>query len=311
MPWGDVVTGGPGSVTPFPRKFKGTKPPKTPAVVKGLSVGGGDVISAASRGLFWVGLGYSAWQAAKYLRDPDFDPWGRVRANMAKVARDDRLLRDKMRRLRLKLEKERKDAAAALESRIRGEEAAQEVIAYRGYVPGAPPRRLVPGTPEYAQETQRQVEEARRRAIAAAGGSLPPQTEAERIAAAAPPVAAQAKKTLRDRAAALLANPIFSLSLLGATALPWSKLAGGKKSAAAPLPEFPLEPDLTAFEPQGVAFGELGGELAFEPEPDTQTRGEECERIDPARTPGECRQGWFSETPKGLYLKEWSRRPCQ
>jgi len=326
VPVWDVVTG-PGRILPFRRGTPSRKArkPKTPATIKGApATSGGGWVGAASRATLWASIGYGAWQTARWLRDPNFDPWGTVADNMREVARREAEINRKAKATRLRVEKEKAARKAAEAAALAGEAAAYEVIGERSprSAPGSPDRRFIPGTPEYAQETEIQARLARARARAGAGG--PPMTPEEqreeslrkgegRAAAAAAPAAAAAaqKATMRSRAAALLANPLFQVGLLAAATLPMPKFGGGKKPRA-PVEEF-VAPPLTEFEPMGVAYGELGGAPAFaeELEPETGTRGEECERIDPKRTPGECRQGWFSETPKGLYLKEWSRRPCQ
>lgn len=316
----DVVTGGATPLFPggAPRRTKKRGPKRQARILRrAITTGsGGGLIRAAARYLPWIGVGYGAFEIAKWVRDPNFDPWGTVRANMRDVARREAEINAKVRAIRLKQEKE-KAARAAYEE---GELAAQEEIAYRTGAPGAPPAAYLPGSPEYSRETQRLVEQKRRAAVLAAGGTVPPRPYADReadaraagasrAAATAGPAAAAAaqKKTMRERAAALLANPLFTLGLLAASTISLPKF-GGKKSAP-PAEEFFDEP-LTSFEPEGVTFGELGGDFAFEPDPQTESMGDECETIDPRRTPGECRQGWFSETPKALYLKEWSRRPC-
>ena len=318
MPYGDV-TGG--SVTPFPGipspRRRPRNQPRTPAVITGASAGiasrAGNVLARAS----WVGaIGSAAWWLSEKVTGPDFDPFGVLEQQQLERELRDEQIREKARATRARVEKAKKEQKAY----EAGEIAAQYVIGQRDPYSAPPPpdARLLPGSPGYAKQTQVLVEDARRQAVAAAGGSVPPRTFEEEKAAAraagaatATPAAATpaatptAKEKWIARANALIANPFFQLSLLG---LPALNKSGGKKRAPQLAPELP---PLTGFDPGSVTFGELGGELALEPDPMTETRGDDCESIDPRRTPGECRQGWFSETPDRLYLKEWSRRPCQ
>jgi len=145
--------------------------------------------------------------------------------------------------------------------------------------------------------------------------TAPPPTVPGVAAAAA---AATTKGGLLARAQAAaraaLTNPLFqTLAVAGLARLLPSDAPKGE-----PLPELmPEQGALTGFVPEGSPYGELGGPLALqdiEAEPGTEAeRGvrEKCEKVEPKRTRGQCRQGWFSETPNSLQLKEWSRRPCQ
>jgi hypothetical protein len=111
---------------------------------------------------------------------------------------------------------------------------------------------------------------------------------------------------------AIVASPMF-LPVLGAGLAILSRPSSSSSSPG----DFPAfeEPPLTGFQegPVEVLGGQLGGidpELFAQPATEVAAEGT-CEKIEPKRTPGECRQGWFAETPTKLLLKEWSRRPCQ
>lgn len=185
--------------------------------------------------------------------------------------------------------------------------------------PPPPDARWAPGTPKTlidrvnAHNAERvrlkaELDEAaRQKGLARGTANLPPvyQGPAAAPAAAVPPVSIKTK--IKAKIAAAAASPFF----LPATALAVALLSRPKPAGAAP--EFQdFEAPLTDSQQPEVFFGgELGGVPQLEPEPDTGTADDACEKIDPARSPGECRQGWFSETPEKLYLKEWSRRPCQ
>jgi hypothetical protein len=122
------------------------------------------------------------------------------------------------------------------------------------------------------------------------------------------------KQTAKQKLAAIwskaVASPLF-LPLVGAGL---AILSRPSSSSPRDFPAFD-EPPLTGFESGPVEFlgGQLGGidpELFAQPATEVAAEGT-CEKIEPKRTPGECRQGWFAETPTKLLLKEWSRRPCQ
>lgn len=299
-------------VIPFPGQSGagGRRGPRSPATVTGAAgaaTAAGSLIGGrVAQSTWYLAAAYYGKQAWEWATARDWDPFGTheqaMREYFAKEESD--LIR--LRKLRLKLEAD-KAAQAAYEA---GELAAHAVILQR--VPPPPAPNLIPGTPEYARETQKQVEAARKAAVAAAGGKMPPATLKEKLAAQtaaatpAPLPAAAKKPSLAKR---VLASSYFwpTVGLASAFAL---RTPAAKPFDLGPLIDTP--PDLTGFEEQSVFLGgELGGELAFSPEPQTGTEGDVCEKVDPAREPGQCRQGWFSETPKGLYLKEWSRRQCQ
>lgn len=267
----------------------------------------GSAIGGSVARLTWYGAAaYYGKLGYDYATAHEWDPFGTLEQAAADYKSKEEADRIRIRKLRKRLEAE-KAARAQYEA---GELAAHAVILQR--VPPPPAPVYIPGTPEYAKETQRQVEAARKAGAAAAGGKQPPATlkeklAAQTVAATPPPLPAPTKKpSLVKRA---LASSYFwpTAGLLSAFAL---RTPAAKPFDLGPLIDTP--PDLTGFEQQSVFLGgELGGELALSPEPQTGTESDVCEKVDPAREPGQCRQGWFSETPKGLYLKEWSRRPCQ
>jgi len=128
-----------------------------------------------------------------------------------------------------------------------------------------------------------------------------------------------AEKT-KAKLRALVSSPLFMAT--AAAVLPVLLTRSSSPGRAyTPPSDFPPveEPPLTGFEPEGVTYlgAELGGldvtqldQLAAT-EPAAETAPDKCEKVSPKRTKGQCRQGWFSETPTQLILKEWSRRPCQ
>lgn len=118
------------------------------------------------------------------------------------------------------------------------------------------------------------------------------------------------KQKLAARWSAIVASPMF-LPVLGAGLAVLSRPS--TSSGGVPFEELP-PPDLTGFESPPVEFlgGTLGGlDPEFFPQDEEPGGGGECEKVTPERTPGQCRQGWFAETPTQLLLTEWSRRPCQ
>lgn len=125
-----------------------------------------------------------------------------------------------------------------------------------------------------------------------------------------PPLTTKAK--IAKALTTAMASPIF-LPVLGAVIAKFT--APGSSSSAPPAEDLP--PDefpLTDFQEGPVEFlgGQLGGlDPNLLPQESVSEVSDQCEEIDPERTPGECRQGWFSETPTKLFLQEWSRRPCQ
>lgn len=89
-------------------------------------------------------------------------------------------------------------------------------------------------------------------------------------------------------------------------------LSGGGKSKAKSAPEDLFDVPLTDFQSDSALLsGELGGVPVFDEATAEDAAPGKCEKVEPKRSVGECRQGWFSETPTKLLLKEWSRRPCQ
>jgi len=295
-------------VIPFPGQSApgGRRGPVSPAQVTGreataavAAVGGSTLL----RGSAYGALAYYAYLGWDWATSHEFDPFDKLadwqRDYLAKEETD----RVRIRKLRAKLEAEKK-AQAEYEA---GELAAHAVILQRSPPPPAPV--YLPGTPQYAQETQRQAEAARRAAAGGTkgGGTLAEKLAAQTAAATPAPLPAPAKKPSRLKR--ILASSYFwpTAGLLSAFAL---RTPAAKPFDLGPLVDTP--PDLTGFQDQSVFLGgELGGEPVLAPEPETLTQSDTCEKIDPAREVGQCRQGWFSETPKGLYLKEWSRRPCQ
>lgn len=130
------------------------------------------------------------------------------------------------------------------------------------------------------------------------------------IAAMTVPGPATTKSKLAAAWSSFMSSPVF-LPVLGAGL---AILSRPSSSSPRDFPAFE-EPPLTGFQEGPVEF--LGGNLAgvdpeLFPQPaESAADGEPCEKIEPKREPGQCRQGWFAETPTKLLLKEWSRRPCQ
>lgn len=120
-----------------------------------------------------------------------------------------------------------------------------------------------------------------------------------------------AKQKLAALWAKTVASPLF-LPIVGALIAK----AAAPRSASSPPSDFPIE-DLTGFQEGPVEFlgGQLGGtdpEFMASIAPETEAAlAPGCEEIDPPRVEGQCRQGWFAETPSKIFFKEWSRRPCQ
>lgn len=164
----------------------------------------------------------------------------------------------------------------------------------------------------------RGLQEMQAKLAAAAAASTPapparePLTFQEQIAAG---IIKLPPPTLKQKIAAgwskAIASPLF-LPLFGVAL---ARLSSSLQSSSSPpFEEFAPEP-LTGFQEGPVEFlgGQLGGidpELFAEPDA-AEATSEDCEKVTPKRTPGECRQGWFAETPTQMVLKEWSRRPCQ
>lgn len=155
------------------------------------------------------------------------------------------------------------------------------------------------------------------------GARAPPGTRVSTATAAAAPAspgAAVATKEKEHKYRELVKKALSSKYFLPALGIAGAILARPRAGA------YPTEPQpayydsgLTDFQPEPLFSGTLGGvpvggfseEAMTEDALATGEQLQECEKIDPPRTPGECRQGWFAESPTALYLKEWSRRPCQ
>lgn len=299
---------------PFPAFPKGRRPPKQPATVIRTPPRASSGLQKLGVGGMYASLALYAYSARDFVLGSNIlqDPFGTLEKAEAERKRRDREVRDRLRARRLKLAKE----AEARKIEQAGMLAVDQVIFERGGAPAAPADRFIMGTLAYAKETERQAEMARARASASAGASGGPtfemiradelaKAQARQQAAAAAAPAAAKKPSLIKR---IVDSPYFWPAAGLATA--FLPKGGGGYKAPKPAPEDFYQP-LTGYDPGSAISGELGGELAYAPEPETGTRADECERVDPKRTAGQCRQGWFSETPKGLYLKEWSRRPCR
>lgn len=308
-------------VFPFPFPGRPSRPARRRPPRQPARVWWGDVAKRAGPGavrLSYIGAaGYAAYTGLKsYIDKKEREQL----LELERIIRDQDARANEIYRRTLKLKLEREKELAAARKKIDAVISSYDVPSPLQQYVWDPKRQVFTTNPAYLQKgrgaMQQQLadEQARRelrgRVLAAGGtlGDVPAQVAA--APAPAPPPQA-AKESLRKRAVAI-ANKLLSSPLGALTAgVGVAFLGSGGKPKPDPAPEEFFEPDLTGFESEGVTFGELGGELAFEPDPETGTRGDECETIDPARTPGECRQGWFSETPERLYLKEWSRRPCQ
>lgn len=171
---------------------------------------------------------------------------------------------------------------------------------------------------ETARQAARNIEDAYARGVAAAGGMKPPAPPAPISTSITLGTAAPSEKTKLGIAwGKAIASPLF-MPIFGVVLAKLSAAGGSRRAAPSDFPSFEPElPPLTGFEPEGVTYlgGELGGTYAPEfglgVEPQAELATGKCERVSPKREPGQCRQGWFSETPSQLLLKEWSRRPCQ
>jgi len=147
----------------------------------------------------------------------------------------------------------------------------------------------------------------------AGGAPRPPKRQGMKVPKV-PPIAAAPKSAWWSKAQKYLTHPLGLLAV-GAVA---QRALSPRPNKGRPASDLAPDADLTAFEDQSVFSGNVGGafyegedvgaQLDAELEPRTATA--KCEDVDPRRVPGQCRQGWFSETPNKLFLKEWSRRGC-
>jgi len=145
------------------------------------------------------------------------------------------------------------------------------------------------------------------------GTPTPPKRQGMKVPKV-PPIAAAPKSAWWSKAQTYLRNPL-ALMAVGAVA---QRVVAPRPNKGRPVPDDVPGADLTAFEDYSVFSGNVGGsfqegedfaaQLDTELEPRAATS--KCEDVDPKRVPGQCRQGWFSETPNKLFLKEWSRRGC-
>lgn len=291
------------------RSSRRPRQPRIPARIIQAARAAGPVLQRAT---IYGTAGYLAYQGLNwYINKKNVEQDLRA---IAMLKKQDDAARAAGRAVTLRLEKE-KQKRQIIEAGM----AAQQ--AFYGLDPSRPPpppdARWAPGTPKTlidrvnAHNAERvrlkaELDEAARIKAGHSGANLPPvyQGPAAAPAAAVPPISM--KQKIKAKIAAAAASPFF----LPGAALAVALLSRPKAAGSAP--EFQdFEVPLTDSQQPEVFFGgELGGVPQLELEPDTGTADDKCEKIDPARSVGECRQGWFSETPEKLYLKEWSRRSC-
>jgi hypothetical protein len=300
--------------------------PKKPAInIKGAPIPGqmGRLAGVVSRVSWPVAAGSMAWMAgefgSKWLGD-----W-----HAAKLDAQMRLEYEQARaRLRAKMAAEDTELEKAIH-RKRGQRGQAVVIEdgkvvdidwaewNRQRIPGAPPPWLLP-KPGAAGATPPRPPvppgPPPGRTVITPGGVVVQQP--------AVPTPATTKEKVIARANQVLSwierHPLIATA--AAALIAQAAQPGGRKPPAAPA-ELPVDEGLTAFQPMELFSGTVGGVPVGAPAlgageqlsefEDVDLEEGECERIDPPRSPGECRQGWFSETPDSLHLREWSRRPCR
>lgn len=176
---------------------------------------------------------------------------------------------------------------------------------YGGAPPGPPAPWLIPGATRVHPGMEPYIQVPNRPLPAAAPGGVGVGTIPSPVSIPPAPVPTQ-KEALAKRAWAFLQTGLGITLTGGVIAAAVQARAGG---SVAPEPFFEAPP-LTGFQPEPVFSGSLGGQPEFDQSLEEEPVDEECENVQPRRAPGECRQGWFEESPSELRLREWSRRPC-
>jgi hypothetical protein len=298
----DVVTGGLYGI-PGGKGRARKKPPKQPSKpIRVLRAGA----AAAARGgkspggLLGASLAGAAW---KYFdMDTRLADWQFADLERARRIAD--------REVREKSAKIRAERIAREDREMRANQVRLSEPIGAGWNLGAPPERLM--NRGYALLPAAQPVPV---TYPAGGAPTPPKRRGLKVPKV-PPIAA-----VPSRKAALWAKVrpwvMSPLGVIGVSAVA-SRLTSPRPNKGGAASDLPAESDLTAVDDYSVYSGNVGGafyegedvgaQLDAELEPRTAPAA--CEKIEPKRVPGQCRQGWFSETPNKLYLKEWSRRGC-
>lgn len=297
----DVVTGGYqwGLGGSGPSRRRG---PRRPVRVTGARVAAavGRAAPYLARGSWIAALGYAAYEAeAALIR--------RLEARQLEtmtgiITKSDKAANEAYRKAKAKREKIEKEARAriAYNAAIYGGQAA----------PGPPAPWLIPGATRAYPGYENIIEVPNLPVPEAAPASTPGGTGTPGTTPTLPGVPVPApppgKYKKAAKAAYAWAQTPLGMTLIGSSLA----LFAMKGSKAAPY-EAPFQEPLTDYQPEPLAYGELGGVPALDPGFEEEVADEGCENVQPKRAPGECRQGWFEESPSELRLREWSRRPCQ
>jgi hypothetical protein len=267
-------------------------------------IGGGPAVQVLARGSAVVGVGALSYGVTRQLKleEPlvDLLLGGReLRAYQLELARQ-KELNERLRKVR--------EARIAMERSIeRQQHQVDQIMREGARVPGAPPGWLLPSLPAQTYVPQREVV------------VTPPPIKVKSpsiggVPVVPGPLGRRVDKVLQ-KVRPFFQSPLGSALAIGAL----GSLLGGRSRAGARAPA-PAPEDLTAFEPEVVYLGgpfqgeEFAPELDELAELDTEAEPAricDCETVEPKRTKGECRQGYFWETPTSLRLQEWSRRPCR